>query len=229
MLCHQWQCHQQCGEELARHVAPHLDWCVQLQSRRSDAQGWKAFRAQVIDGAAQWSQSIHQVSNRPLMHARHAAEFKIATQHRQRGGQRTHGGSGIAQKQLRRPVGQHAPEAGNTHRVGYFGDGAAQCAQRLEHDLGVIGIEQVVHGGRALRHGCQQQNAVGNALGARQDDRAKSALQSRNVQKRSGKHYRLSLDVMVQLARVSLACSSKPSSASEFPLEIISSMACRLR
>jgi hypothetical protein len=77
-----------------------LNRCIQFQRWLANAQGRKAVIAQVVDGATQLAQCIHQIANRALVHARNAAQLKIATQHRQGGGQRAHGGAGIAQEQL---------------------------------------------------------------------------------------------------------------------------------
>ena len=59
---------------------------------------------------------------------------------------------------------------------------AAQRRQRVEHHPGVVGVEQVVHRGRALREPGQQQHAVGDALAAGQPDRAGDAAQRRQVE-----------------------------------------------
>ena len=108
-------------------------------------------------------------------------------------------------------------------------DRRAELAERFAHDLRVFGVEQSAHVGRAARQGGEQQHAVGNAFGAGKRDRASGVGQGWQIEECGGKHYWLCLVAMVQLARVLLACSIRPSSASPLPLEIISSMACRVR
>ena len=86
-LRHQRQGHQQGGEELAGDVAAHRDGLVNGDAgcTPADAQRRDSRVAQVVDLAAQRTQRVHQVADRALVHAGHAAEFKVAAQHRQRG------------------------------------------------------------------------------------------------------------------------------------------------
>jgi hypothetical protein len=67
---------------------------------------------------------------------------------------------------------------------------AAKRAQRIEHHPGVVGIEQVVDDGRAGAQRGQQQDPVGNALGAGQVHHAGRAVQRRDVQEFGGEHQR---------------------------------------
>ena len=53
---------------------------------------------------------------------------------------------------------------------------AAEFAQSIEHDAGVVRLEQVLQFGRALRQRSEQQHAVRNAFGAGQGDRAAGAV-----------------------------------------------------
>ena len=117
----QGQRHEQRCEELARHIPTHLDGLVQCQCRNSiavrDAQRRVAGIAQVIDVAAQLPQGIHQVANGAFVHARHAREFKLATQQRQRSGQWAHGRACIAHEQAAGRHGLASTQAGNAHRA----------------------------------------------------------------------------------------------------------------
>ena len=96
----QGQRHQQSCEELARHVATHPDGRIQLQCGFADFERGESIIAEVIDAAAELSQRIHQVADRPLVHPGNAAELKVATHHGQRSRERAHGGAGVAQEKL---------------------------------------------------------------------------------------------------------------------------------
>ncbi len=154
---HQRQCHQQRGQELAGDIAAHADRRLQLQRRQAgavvDAQRRIAVVAQVVDLAAELAQRIDQVANRALVHARHARELVFAAQQRQRRAQRAHGRAGVAQEQSGGRRGAAAAQAGDARLCAIFLDAAAQLAQRVQHHAGVVGGQQVVHRGRALRSG----------------------------------------------------------------------------
>ncbi len=73
-----------------------------------------------------------------------------------------------------------------------FLDAAAQLAQGVEHDARVVGFQQVVHRGRALAQGCQQQHAIGDAFGAGQLHAALGRLERGEIKKGGGIHRKLS-------------------------------------
>src|SRR5436190_815872 len=56
-----------------------------------------------------------------------------------------------------------------------FGEPNVEPFERLAHDARVLGVEQSAHLGLAGRQRAEQQHAVGNALRARQADRAARA------------------------------------------------------
>ena len=153
-----------------------------------DAQRRVAVVAQVVDLAAELAQGIDQVANRPLMHACHAAQFKLAAQQGQRGRERAHGRAGIAKEQLRRRLRRAPAQAGDAHLRAVFIHAAAELAQGIEHDAGVVGGQQVVHRGGAVAQCGQQQHAVGNAFGAGQLHIACDSLQRGQVKKGSAEH-----------------------------------------
>ena len=67
-----------------------------------DTQRRKAWLTQVINDATQATQSVHQIADGPLMHARHTRELivdRLSTGHGQGRGQGAKGCPGIAQKQ----------------------------------------------------------------------------------------------------------------------------------
>ena len=185
---HQRQGHEQRGQELAGHIAANLDGCIELQFRAADAQGREPFGTQVAHVTAELAKCVYQIANRALVHARHATQRAIGTQHCQGGGQGAHGGPGIAQEKIQMLLRNAATQAGDMqHSVG-AAQAATQAAQGIEHDPGVIGVQQVSHRGLALTHCAQQQHAVGNAFGAGQGDVTGSAQQVRNIQKCGAKH-----------------------------------------
>ena len=166
------QGHQQRRQELARHIAAHAHRCVERQRRQAramlDVQRRKTVVAEIVDLAAELAQCVDQVANRALVHARHAREFKLAAEQGQRRGERAHRRSGIAQKQLGRGLGRLGAKARDVHGVAVFLHVATDLAQRVEHHAGVVGGEQIADFRGALTQGGQQQNAIGNALGARE-------------------------------------------------------------
>ena len=92
----QRQRHQQRGQELAGHVAAHANRRVQPQRGLANAQRRITFHTGAGDRAAQLAQGVDQVADGALVHACDAGQFEIATQHRERRGQRAHGRAGVA-------------------------------------------------------------------------------------------------------------------------------------
>jgi len=135
---HQGQCQQQGGQELAGHIAAHLDGHVQRELAGAHAQRRKAWLAQIVDGTAQLAQGIDQVANRALMHARHARQLKITAQQGQRRGQRAHGRAGIAQIQDRTRHRQLTAQPVDHSDVAALLDLAAELLERGQHDSGVV-------------------------------------------------------------------------------------------
>ena len=100
----EWQSHQQSREELAGHIAAHLNGRIELERRLANVQRRKAVVAQVVNVAAEQTQRIDQIANRALVHARHAFEREVATQHRQCRRERAHGRARVAHEKLNRVV-----------------------------------------------------------------------------------------------------------------------------
>jgi hypothetical protein len=194
LLRHQGQRHQERGEELAGDVAAHAHRLVQAQRCRADGpQRRIAGLSEVLDLAAQAAQRIDQVLDGPLVHARHAAQRIAPTvagrQQRQRGGQGAHRRAGVAKKQLglggRQPAAQPLDDQ---HAIGLAPPGATQALQRVEHHGGVVRLQQVVDAALPFGERGQQQQPVGDGLGARQAHRAGGGRQGRNVEKRNLEH-----------------------------------------
>ena len=102
LLRRQRQSHQQGGQELTGNIASHRNHFGQFELRLTNAQRWKTVLAQVVDLTTELAQSIDQIADRPLMHARHALQREVATHHGQGGGQRTHRGTGVAHEKRNR-------------------------------------------------------------------------------------------------------------------------------
>ena len=135
---HQGQRHQQGGQKLAGDIAAHPNGRVQTQVGLANVQRRVAVLTKVINLAAQLAQGIDQVANGAFMHARHAAQFKVATQHGQRRGERTNGRAGVAHEEIGLEGRELTAQAVNDHRVPTLAHTAAQLAQSGEHDAGVV-------------------------------------------------------------------------------------------
>jgi hypothetical protein len=127
------------------------------------------------------------------VHARDAAQLELPTllrrEQRERGGQRSHRGAGVAQEQVGRLDRQGTCQAAHAHAVAAKAlDAAAQSLERGQHHAGVVGVEQVVDVGLARAQGRQQQHAVGDALGAGQGHAAAGAAQRRQVEEMGRVH-----------------------------------------
>ena len=241
---HQRQRQQQGGEELAGDVAAHPDRLVQFQVRRlavAQPQRRVALLTEAFHWAAQLPQGVDQIADGAFVHARDAAEPERATlfggEQGQCSRQRAHGGAGIAQKQIGL-VGLELPAKAlhTQHPVGPLFDGAAQPAQRRQHDAGVVRIQQVGDVGVSDAQGRQQQHTVGNALGAGQTDGAPCAQDRRDVQMgnvvHAGRNRSQLWDLwalMRQRERALLAFSIRASRVSGLLAEIADSRACSAR
>ena len=182
------------GDQLADHLDPHVlpGPPGQRQQQGGRGTGWTRRRArarlhrsfkfdghagaaagsqlaQVVDGAAQSAQRIDQVANRALVHARQRPRPRSCRpgrrQHGQCGGERAHGGACVAEEKLGAATLTFAPMPSITTGPLAAIDAAAQTRSASSITAGVVGSQQVVHDGAALRQASQQQHAVGNALG----------------------------------------------------------------
>ena len=133
-----------------------------------DGERRKALVGEIVDACAERAQRVHQVADRPLVHARHAREAVFAARKSQRRGERPERGAGVAQEELGLLDGESASHPCDDGVV----EPNAQSAQRLAHHPRIVGVEQAADFGLALRQRREQQNAVGNALRAGQAHRA---------------------------------------------------------
>ena len=150
-----------------------------MQLGCADVQRWITVLAPVVDPAAELAQGVNQIANRALVHARHTAEFIVAAHHGQRCGQRADGGAGVAHEELGLALARLTTQAVDCNRAAILVHAAAQLPQCFEHDACVVGVQQLMQSGGALTERSQQQQAVGDALGAWQDDRAAGRRQRR--------------------------------------------------
>ena len=68
-LASQRQSHQQAGEELAGDIAAYLDYAAGLDRRWFEVQGRITVVTEIGDVGAQLTQTIDQITDRPLMHS----------------------------------------------------------------------------------------------------------------------------------------------------------------
>ena len=97
----QRQSHQQTSQKLAGNVAADLDHTARLDKRWVQLQRRIALIAKISDIGTKLPQGIDQITNRPLVHARHALEGVLTACKRQSRSQWTKGRTSIAQKQIR--------------------------------------------------------------------------------------------------------------------------------
>ena len=153
--------HQQCRQELAGDAAVNLD--VTAVKTAAQTQWRIVFLLKILNLRAALTQSIHQVTNRTLFHARLAGQHNVVATQTQGCRQRAHRGTGVAQKQLKLFArAQRAAVAGHFAAGTIVGESVmnAQRFQRIEHMAHVIAVQQVCEDGGAVCQSCQQQSAV---------------------------------------------------------------------
>ncbi|MNN42840.1 hypothetical protein D3C81_1570480 [compost metagenome] len=107
--------HQQCGQKLAGNAA--IDGDIAAAETAAQAQ-WRIISLfQVINLCAALTQSIDQMTDRTLFHARFAGQHHIVAAQAQSGCQWTHRGTGIAEEQFKRLAG-HQRAANTVHFTG---------------------------------------------------------------------------------------------------------------
>jgi hypothetical protein len=154
---------------------PRVRW---RETRGVNAQRRIALTLEVGDGRAELPQAVHQIGNRALVHARHALQHEAAASRSQHRRERTHRRARVTEEQLDRAIRHRGVErtalAGDVQRAASDRPGHrhAKRAQRRHHDFGVLAVEHARHFRDALRERAQQQDAIGQALRAREDDGA---------------------------------------------------------
>ena len=117
-------------------------------------QGWETLVTQIVNDAAQLPQRIDQIADRPLVHASNARQLKLPAQHGQSRRQGSHGCARVAHKKLELVLRQTTAQPGDTYRIRELLHSATQLLYCRQHDLGIVGRQQVVHGGRASAQRC---------------------------------------------------------------------------
>ncbi len=173
----QRQRHQQRGQELARDVAANADAVDGYRLRsgaRTDRERRVAGGAEIADVGTQRAKRIDEVSDRALVHARHADELVVAAGDGQHRRQRPKCGACVAEEQFRRADRNVPTRAVNHDLVGgpRHVEANAKRRQRIAHRVDVIGIEQPAHPRGACRKCREQQRAVRDAFGAGKRNRA---------------------------------------------------------
>ena len=125
-----------------------------------EVQRRKAVLAGAVDGATELAQRIDQVANRALVHACHAMQTSTRTHQRQGGSERAHGGAGIAHEQIQFINRCLPAQTGDADGAAVRHHSATHLAQGIQHDAGVVRVQQVMQSGRAFAQGGEQQHAV---------------------------------------------------------------------
>ena len=122
---------------------------------------------QIADIRSQPAQCIHQIPNRALMHAGNPGKPVTPSTQRKCGSQRAESRAGISQERPgllnRKTTGTPVYPVGVSPQC--F-DGHSQGAQPVQHDIGIIGMQQVVNFRCPMRQSGKKQNAVGYAFRA---------------------------------------------------------------
>ena len=245
----QRQRQQQRGEELAGHVAAHADRLRRWPARRRLAAAGAAAGSRAGPGRRSSQPSGRSASTRspigrscmrgtprsskrPPCVAASTASAAVSGRMAVPALPRNSSASCTAQP---------AAEAGDVQHAVAVAAAAPQpsCAQRVEHHARVVGVQQVVHRGRALGQAGQQQHAVGDALGARQAHacrrrRAAAAGRGTGCRTSAGRRRRAASAVSAAAAGVPICqlarafgwrCAIRSSSASALPSRITCSSA----
>jgi hypothetical protein len=150
---------------LARYVARHFDPTA-AQAGAMDFDGWVARLAQILDFGTELTQPVHQVGDRTFAHARGAVQLERSLAQGEGCGEWSQRGSREPQVQrFRSGAGDQGPGHTLNHMVAAIaGDANVELAQRLQHYVGVVALQQVDQPGAAVGHGRQQQRPIGDAF-----------------------------------------------------------------
>src|SRR5260221_4795226 len=136
-----------------------------------DRERWEPLLAGVVHASADAAQRVDEIRDRTLVHARHARQRVLAAAERQGSGERPKGGAGVTEKELGFAYRERSARPDDPVSM----ENDPEPRESLTHDLGVVGVEQAADLGFALRERGKQQDAVGDALRARQAYRAGGA------------------------------------------------------
>jgi len=168
----------------------------------------------VVDACADRAQRVDEIADRALVHARHAGDVVLAAAKRQRGRQGTQCGAGVAEKEIGFLLPERPADTLHLDAAGVLGERDPEARKRLAHDASVFGVEQSGDVGLALGERGEQENAIGDALRARQAHAPGRAL---GLRKEASVHgYSLAGERLggapqaVRVARASVISRSRP-------------------
>ena len=163
--------------------------CIQNKHKNKKATYLSALEAIGIDGnrgasglfdagdiSTELLQTIDKVGDGTLPHTRDSIQNELALAHAKSGGKWSHGRAGISQEQLtcfvaakRRIDGSGLASHSDCGRiVGIALDGHLHLIQGLEHVSDVVGFEQILHLGLAIRQGGEEEASIRQRLGSRE-------------------------------------------------------------
>ena len=216
-----------------RHVAADRDRAARLAALALGRDRREPLRAEIAHARAGRAQRVDEVADRPLAHPGHAVEAMFPAAQREDRGQRAERGAGVAEVERRAAHREAATRAvhDRTTRCAIATDAHAQRRERVEHAVGVVGLEQALHAGAALRQRGEQQHAVADALGTRQRHRAvrvrgrrQDEVGRRHRYSASGTAGRAEGDSACQRRRASDARANRRASSSPSPASIAARM-----
>jgi hypothetical protein len=189
----QRQREQERGQELARNIAAHGDRPVERERgrRRANHKRWKAGPLEVLDRATERAQRVDQIADRPLVHARRSAQLEArgaGGAERERGDKRAHRRSCIAEPENCLLGERPRADAVDDERLRAALDATAELLERLEHHLGVVGVEQALDRRRAGSEAGEQEGPVRDALRPRHAHLAADAGERRKVEEAGREH-----------------------------------------
>ena len=189
----QRQGEQERGQELARDIAADGDRPVERERgrRRADHERRKAGSLEVFDRAAERTQRVDEIADRPLVHARRTAQLEtraVRRAERERSHQRAHRRARIAEPEDRLLRERPRADALDDERLRIALDATAELLQRLEHHLRIVGVEQALDRRRARGEAGEQEGAVRDALRSRDAHRAADARERRQVEEAGREH-----------------------------------------
>ena len=139
---------------------------VRAQLAAMDMQWRKAGNARVIDPGADRIQRVDQVADRPFVHPCDTVQFVVAAHGRQGRGQRPNRSTCVAHVQV--GLLDRKTSGASLHGIVLCArrllPDDAQLLQRRQHDLRVVGCQQIQDFRAAIGQRGQQQSAVGNAF-----------------------------------------------------------------
>jgi len=118
---------------------------------RADMQRRKARSAEIIDCRTDADQTLDKIADGAFVHPLDAADAIVAAVQRQRRGERTDGGSGIADEDIGVANRESGRIALNDNRITLVAPDDAKHTQGLEHHAGIVRIQQITQARLTIR------------------------------------------------------------------------------